>query len=152
MAGAVQGLIGSLERTAPTPSFSGTLNANILTGTTYDIVNSGSNFTSATVTSGAIPTGMTFTASANSFVSVSGQATTAGTYNFTVTAVNNPGGELVQASVGFSYTITATTAANKRCTSFQISIGCCTNTLSCGPLGAGVTCSPASGSFDVNAC
>jgi hypothetical protein len=152
MAGAVQGLIGSLERTAPTPSFSGTLNDNILTGTTYDIVNSGSNFTSATVTSGAIPTGMTFTSSANSFVSVSGQATTAGTYNFTVTAVNNPGGALVQASQAFSYTITATTAALKRCTSFQISIGCCTNTNSCGGLGAGVSCATASGTFDANAC
>jgi len=29
-----------------------------------------------------------------------------------------------------------------RCTSFQISIGCCTSTLSCGSLGAGVSCSP----------
>ena len=40
----------------------------------------------------------------------------------------------------------------RRCTSFQISIACCTSTSSCGELGAGVTCTTASGSFDANAC
>jgi hypothetical protein len=38
------------------------------------------------------------------------------------------------------------------CTTGQISVGCCTNTASCGTLGAGITCSPASGSFDEGAC
>ena len=31
-----------------------------------------------------------------------------------------------------------------RCTTFQISIGCCTNTNQCGTLGIGASCSPAS--------
>lgn len=38
------------------------------------------------------------------------------------------------------------------CTSAQISFGCCTSTSSCGALGAGSSCSPASGTFDPEAC
>ena len=40
----------------------------------------------------------------------------------------------------------------KRCTSFQISIACCTNTSQCGTSGAGVTCTPANGFFDPDNC
>jgi hypothetical protein len=38
------------------------------------------------------------------------------------------------------------------CTSFQVSIGCCASTASCGELGAGSSCSPANGTFDPEAC
>jgi hypothetical protein len=39
-----------------------------------------------------------------------------------------------------------------RCTSFQVSIGCCSTTSDCGELGAGVSCSPAGGTFTPGAC
>lgn len=39
-----------------------------------------------------------------------------------------------------------------RCTSFQVSIGCCSSTADCGTLGAGVSCSPANGTFNSGAC
>jgi hypothetical protein len=39
-----------------------------------------------------------------------------------------------------------------RCTSFQVSIGCCSTTSDCGELGAGVSCSPAGGNFTPGAC
>jgi hypothetical protein len=136
----------------PIPSFSGSLDGSYFSGVTYNVIASGSNFTSASVTSGAVPTGMTFAYTANTNISVSGTPTTTGTYNFTVTAVNNPGGTLGQTYIESSYTMTVTTAPNQRCTTFQISIACCTSTSSCGPLGAGVTCSPASGSFDSGNC
>jgi hypothetical protein len=153
MAGAVAGLIGSLQRTtAYAPSFVGTLSSTFSNGVVYNNGISGSNFTTASVTAGAVPTGTAFGFTANSSMNVSGTPTTDGTYNFTVTAVNNPGGGLTQTSLTFSYTITVTTATNKRCTTAQISYACCTNTSSCGPLGAGVTCSPASGSFSSGDC
>jgi hypothetical protein len=91
---------------------------------------------------------MTFTYVANAYVDISGTPNTAGTYTFTITAINNPGGGATQSSNTLSSTMTVTTGTNKRCTSFQISIGCCTSTSSCGPYGAGVTCSPKSGTFD----
>ena len=49
---------------------------------------------------------------------------------------------------------TAAAPALKRCTTAQISIGCCTNTIQCGTLGAGISCSPASNPdpFDPEAC
>ena len=154
MTGCVQGLIGSLKgvSVAPTPVFFGTFTGSYYTGFTYPISLSVSNFTSASITSGAIPTGMTFTYLANSYVDVSGAPTTAGTYTFVITAVNNPGGGATQSSNTLSSTMTVTTGTNKRCTSAQISIACCTSTSSCGPYGAGVSCSPASGSFDWTNC
>ena len=41
-----------------------------------------------------------------------------------------------------------------KCTTAQISIGCCTNTIQCGTLGAGISCSPADNPdpFDPEAC
>jgi hypothetical protein len=39
-----------------------------------------------------------------------------------------------------------------RCTTFQISIACCTNVNECGELGAGVSCSPAVGFFNEDFC
>lgn len=38
------------------------------------------------------------------------------------------------------------------CTSFQVSIGCCSTTSDCGALGAGSSCSPAGGNFTPGAC
>jgi hypothetical protein len=153
MSGAVAGLIGSLQRTtAYPPSFTGGFTGGYLTGVTYNQSVSVSNFTSASVTTGSIPTGMTFTYLANSYVNISGTPTTDGTYTFTITAINNPGGGVTQSSNTLSSTMTVTTQTNKRCTSGQISIACCTSTSSCGPYGAGATCSPASGSFDPDNC
>lgn len=148
------GLIGSLKgvSAAPTPAFFGGFTGGYLTGISYNQTVSVSDFTSASVTTGSIPPGMTFTFSANSYVNISGTPTTDGTYTFTITAVNNPGGGLTQSSNTLSSTMTVTTQANQRCTSAQISFACCTSTASCGPLGAGTTCTPASGSFDPEAC
>lgn len=156
MSGAVAGLIGSLNRVvsvAPTPTFAGTFTGSYYTGYGNAINFSASNFTSASITAGAIPTGMTFTYLANFYVDISGTPTTDGTYTFTVTAINNPGGGATQSSNTLSSTMTVTTGTNRRCTSVQISRACCTSTATCGPYGAGVTCSPSSGSgFDPNNC
>ena len=156
MAGAVMGLIGSLKgvSVAPTPNFySGTFTGSYYTSYGYAVSFFVSNFTSASVTAGSIPPGMTFTYLANSYMDISGTPTTAGTYTFTITAVNNPGGGATQSSNTLTSTMTVTTGTNRRCTSAQISLGCCTSTTTCGPYGAGVTCSPSSGSgFDPNNC
>lgn len=42
--------------------------------------------------------------------------------------------------------------ATFRCTTFQISIACCTGTGECGTLGAGTSCSPANGIFNPDNC
>jgi hypothetical protein len=69
---------------------------------------------------------------------------TAGTaYTFTVTATATSAGiSVTSPASAASNSVTPTAAALKRCTSFQISIGCCTSTSQCGPLGAGASCSP----------
>ena len=46
----------------------------------------------------------------------------------------------------------AAAPAYKRCTTFQISIACCTGTGECGTLGAGASCSPANGIFNPDNC
>jgi hypothetical protein len=136
------------------PSFSGTFTGSYVRGAVYNPTLSGTNFTSASVTSGSVPSGMTFNFSSNSFMALSGAADTAGTYNFTVTAVNNPGGGQPQTYQTFSYTMTITVPVLQRCTSFQISIGCCTATSQCGPFGAGVSCATQTnpGPNDPNNC
>jgi hypothetical protein len=58
----------------------------------------------------------------------------------------------VQGLIGSLKSAGAPPPTLRRCTSFQISIGCCTGTGQCGELGAGVTCSPANGFFDPDAC
>jgi hypothetical protein len=160
MSGAAQGLIGSLKgvSAAPTPSMTGTLTGTYTRGVDYTGIDaipaSGSNFTSASVTTGSIPTGMTFTYLANTAIYLNGTATTDGSYSFTVTLVNNPGGGLTQTSQAFSFVSTIVAPTLKRCTSFQISIGCCTNTSQCGPFGAGVSCATQTnpGPNSPNAC
>lgn len=79
---------------------------------------------------------------------------TAGTaYTFTVVATSISAGIIVAGPASAaSNSVTPTAAALKRCTSFQVSIGCCNSTSACGALGAGVTCSPEGGSFTPGAC
>jgi hypothetical protein len=128
---------------APLPSFSGTLTASVARDVANTTTAAGTNFTSASVTTGGVPAGMTFAFTANTNIRVSGTPTAAGSYPFTVTAVNNPGGTFTSRSQAFSYTMTVTAPVLKRCTSFQISLGCCTNTNQCGTLGAGASCTTA---------
>jgi hypothetical protein len=59
---------------------------------------------------------------------------------------------VVQALIGSYKAAGAPPPSTFLCTSFQISIGCCTSTASCGELGAGSSCSPANGTFDPEAC
>jgi hypothetical protein len=59
---------------------------------------------------------------------------------------------VVQGLLASYGTVAAPAPSLFRCTSFQISIGCCTGTGQCGELGAGVSCSPANGFFDPDAC
>ena len=58
----------------------------------------------------------------------------------------------VQGLVASSRTAAAPAPTLFRCTSFQISIACCTNVNECGTLGAGVSCATASGTFDPDNC
>jgi hypothetical protein len=51
-----------------------------------------------------------------------------------------------------SNSVTPTAATLRRCTSAQISFGCCSATGECGELGAGTTCSPAIGVFFPDFC
>lgn len=111
-----------------------------------------SNFiTSYTATSS--PGGVT-AASGASPITVSGL--TSGTaYTFTVVARTELGSGAVffdSPASAASNSVTPTSATLRRCTSFQISIACCTSTGQCGALGAGATCSPANGFFDPDAC
>jgi hypothetical protein len=72
----------------------------------------------------------------------------------TTTTTTTASGTTTTTTTGTTNTGTTGTTAEtlRRCTSLQISIACCTSTSSCGTLGAGTTCSPASGSFDPDFC
>lgn len=98
------------------------------------------------------PSGITG-AGSSSPVTVSGLAT--GTsYTFTVTATAISAGIIVTgppSAASNSVTI-AGGSVFYRCTSFQVSIGCCTSTADCGTLGAGDTCTPETGGFNAGAC
>jgi hypothetical protein len=79
---------------------------------------------------------------------------TAGTaYTFTVRTEALAAGILINSpESAASNSVTPTAGTLKKCTTFQISIACCTSTGQCGALGAGATCSPANGFFDPDAC
>jgi hypothetical protein len=44
-------------------------------------------------------------------------------------------------------TVGSVGATLKRCTTAQVSIGCCTSTANCGALGGGVVCATKAGTF-----
>jgi hypothetical protein len=98
------------------------------------------------------PSGITGNSS-TSPITVSGLAT--GTsYTFTVTATAISAGIIVTGPPSAaSNSVTISSGATlRRCTSTQISFGCCQSTGECGALGAGATCSPADGVFFEEAC
>ncbi len=95
------------------------------------------------------------TGTGTSPITVSGL--TAGTsYTFTVRARASYGAVNVDSvsSAASSAVSTSAGAAFFRCTSFQISIGCCTNTNECGTFGAGASCATQTnpGPNDENTC
>jgi hypothetical protein len=112
----------------------------------------GKNNTISTYTATSSPGGNTGT-SATSPITVS-SLTNGTAYTFTVTATANYGTgiDVLSLASAASNSVTPFSATLRRCTSFQISIACCTNTSQCGALGAGATCSPANGFFDPDAC
>ncbi len=80
---------------------------------------------------------------------------TAGTsYTFTVRARASYGAVNVDSVSSAASSAVSTSGGGTffRCTSFQVSIGCCSTTSDCGELGAGVSCSPAGGNFVPGAC
>jgi len=105
----------------------------------------GKNNTISTYTATSSPGSITGS-SATSPITVSGL--TSGTaYTFTVTATANYGTGINVLSVPSSPSNSVTPSgggSGKRCTSGQVSLGCCQSTSVCAPadLGVGATCSP----------
>ena len=154
MAMPVVGIIASSDGKQPDAPTIGTAtggNASASVAFTASVYK-GKNNTISTYTATSSPGGNTGT-SATSPITVS-SLTNGTAYTFTVTATANYGTgiNVLSLASAASNSVTPAAAGNKRCTSFQISIGCCTSTSSCGALGAGASCGAPSGSFDPESC
>lgn len=83
---------GGTIRTSPTFTSAGPVAGTEGSDYSYTLTSSGTPTATYTVTSGALPTGLTLDATTGT---ISGRPTTAGTYTFTVTAANGTGPDAV---------------------------------------------------------
>jgi hypothetical protein len=148
MAMPVVGIIASSDGKQPDTPTIGTAtggNASATVAFTASVYK-GKNNTISTYTATSSPGSITGS-SATSPITVSG-LTNGTAYTFTVTATANYGTGVNVLSLASAASNSVTPAgapvSGKRCTSVQVSVGCCTSTSICAPadLGLGATCSP----------
>ena len=136
----------------PTPTVTASVTNATTVSLSWTIGASDGALTSNTITANpSVSGGITYNSSdVTSPVSVTGSYASGQAYTFDLSFTSAYG----TGNAGTSNSVTPNPAPPtlRLCTSAQISVGCCTSTASCGTLGAGSTCSPASGSFDEGAC